>query len=99
MRDTRIYHCKNCIMAFFHVIEDGLGNIDKLNHDSFFVLANEPGQFDLEVGLEFSPVSPFGKVEHLIIELVRLELLHYLPDAILLIVSNLVFKSFNLSFN
>ena len=78
-------------MAFFHVIEDCLGNIDKLYHYSLFVLANEPGQFDLEICLEFSPVTPLGKVEHLIIELVRLELLHYLPDAVLLIVRNLVF--------
>lgn len=80
-------------MAFFHVIENCLGNIDKLNHYSFFVLANESGQFDLEVGLEFFPVSPFDEMEHLIIELMRLEFLHYLPEAILLIVRNLVFKS------
>ena len=92
MRNTGVDHSENCIMAFFHVIEDGLGNINKLNHDFLFVFPYEPGHFHLKVVLELPTNSFLSKVEHNIIELVRLELLYHLLDTVFLVLRNLIFK-------
>ena len=92
MRNAGVDHREYCIMAFFHVIEDGLGNIYKLNHDFLFVFPYELGHFHLKVVLELPTNSFLSKVEHNIIELVRLELLYHLLDAVLLVLRNLIFK-------
>ena len=94
MRNTGVDHSENCIMAFFHVIEDGFGNIYKLDHDSLLVLPYESGHFYLKVVLEFPTISSFSKVEHNIIELVRFELLHHLLDTVLLVLRSLFLKFF-----
>lgn len=38
-------------MSLFHVIQDFLGNVDKLEHDFLLVLAHELGKLDLEEDL------------------------------------------------
>ena len=51
MGDTRIYHWQDDVVSLFHVIQDFLGNVDKLEHDFLLVLAHELGKLDLEEDL------------------------------------------------
>ena len=94
MWDTSIDHGQNRVVSLFHVVENCLGNVNKLKHYSLFVFPHELGELNLEVGLVFCFIGFLRKVEHHIVKLVGLELINHFTNAVLLIMRDLFFKMF-----